>query len=46
MDEATKDRLREQLEDAVVRALEAGMPKADVEEEVRYTLENYEEDQD
>jgi hypothetical protein len=43
MNEDTKERLRMGIEDAVVRALEAGMPRAEIEEEVRYALDSAEE---
>lgn len=40
----TKEQSRENLEDVVYQALEAGMIKKEVQEEVEYTLRNSEED--
>lgn len=39
-----KEQARENLEDAIYRALEAGMTQREVQEEVEYTLNNFEED--
>lgn len=41
MDEQTKERLRMELEDAVVRALEAGMTETEVRTEVDYAIESF-----
>lgn len=40
----TKEQARENLEDAICRALEAGMTEREVQEEVEFTLNNFEED--
>jgi hypothetical protein len=40
-----KERARLDLEDAVYRALEAGMTAEEVVEEVRYALENADEEE-
>ena len=39
----TKEAAQAQLEDAVYRALEAGMTADEITEEVRYAIESYEE---
>jgi hypothetical protein len=41
---ADKDRAREALEDAVMRAREAGMTADEVKTEVDYALETFEDD--
>lgn len=39
-----KDQAREELEDAIYRALEAGVTQQEVQEDVEYTLKNYEDE--
>lgn len=39
-----KEQARENLEDAIYRALEVGMTQREVQEEVEYALKSYEED--
>jgi hypothetical protein len=41
-----RDRARRDLEDAVVRALEAGLTADEIGDEVEYAIETYEEDKD
>jgi N-acetylglucosamine kinase-like BadF-type ATPase len=39
-----KETARERLEDAIYRALEAGLTEKEITEEVEYTLKNYEDE--
>lgn len=40
----SKEQTRENLEDAIYRALEAGMTPQEIQVEVEYALKSYEED--
>ena len=45
MNEHQKERLREAIEDAVLRAREGGFTRDEVEDEVRYVLDNYDDEE-